>query len=231
MSVRMINGLTNTRQVLFGVLLIGVVGTLIGASTLALYQDTDTVSSNTVQPGTLNVTIDGADDGVGQTFSITNGQPADTATYNFTLRNGGSTAADHLQVNTTFAENDPTGTYDSEPGDTDLNAALSAAETAKYIEVTTLAYHDGGIKSNLLTSISDDNNNGHIDLADVQNHSAMDDLAAPPENEGGERYLEITVKVGDDSGTFDGPDEDLMGDGVDVSLHFSLMQDSSQDVI
>lgn len=217
------------KSILIIVLLTGVASAGLGAFTFAYFEDTDASSSNTVQPGTLNVTIDGVDDGTTSDFSITAGQPLDSTTKNYTVRNGGSTAANHLQINASFSENDPTGTYNQEPGDSDLNNELTAGATAKYINVTTLKYHDGTSSTDLLSSISDNNGNGIKDLGDVQNDSALDDLTPPTASEGSKTYFEITVRIASDDHGLTDNDENIMGDGIDVKLHFTLNQDSSQD--
>lgn len=220
---------TTTITVLASVLLIGVVSFGFGFATFAYFQDTDASSANTIQSGTLNVTIDGTDGGVTNSFSISGGKPLDSTTKNYTIRNGGSLAADHLQVNSTFTENDPTGTYDQEPGDADLAGPLTAGETATYVEVMTLTYHDGTGTTDVLASVADANGNGIKDLADAQNSSALDDLTPPAPGEGNATYLEITVRIASDDHGLTADDENVMGDGIDVSLHFTLMQDSSQD--
>lgn len=223
----------NAKRILIAVLVVGLIGAALGAVTFSYFQDTDTSGSNTVQSGTLNVTIDGFDDGTSNDFAMTSATPLDSTSKNYSLENGGSASADHLQVNISVAENDPSG-YDQEPGDSDLKNELTASDTAKYIEVTTLTYHNGTGSTDLLSSssVSDANGNGIVDLADVQNNSAMDDLTPPKAKEGNQTYFAITVQIAsDDDGSFTGTDENIMGDGIDVRIHFTLMQDSSQDAI
>lgn len=226
-----IYGQKGLRNILLVVLLVGVASAGLGAFTFAYFQDTDTSSSNTIDAGTLNVTIDGFDDGTTSDFTMTAGQPLDSTSKNYTIRNGGSTAADHLQINTTYIENDPTGTYNQEPGDSDLNSELNGSQTAKYIEVTKLQYHNGTAANDLLSSISDDNNNGIKDLADAQNASALDDLTPPKVKEGNKTYFEVTIRIASDDHGLTDDDENIMGDGIDVKVHFTLMQDSSQDAV
>lgn len=219
------------RGILGVVLIIGLASAGLGAFTFAYFQDTDASSSNTIQAGTLNVTIDGFDDGTTSDFSIGPGKPLDSATKNYTVRNGGSTAANHLQINMSFSGNDSTGTYSQEPGDSDLNNSLTAGNTAKYIEVTKLTYHNGTSSNDLLASISNGNANGIKDLADVQNASVLDDLTPPQASEGNAVYFEITVRIASDDHGLTDADENVMGDGIDVKVHFTLMQDGSQNSI
>jgi hypothetical protein len=77
--------------------------------------------------------------------------------------------------------------------------------------------------------VSDTNGNGIKDLDDVISQKAtVDDLDAPQANGGNTTKLAITVEIADDSGSFTGTDEDVMGDGVDIKIDVTLNQDSSQ---
>lgn len=220
----------NARTLLVLLMVVGTVSAGMGGLTYSYFQDTDSTSANPIQSGTLNVTIDGIDDGTTNDFTITNAKPLDTATKNYSIQNGGSAAADHLQINVSYTENDPTGPYEQEPGDSDLNKSLNGSEMAKYLEVTSLTYHNGTSSTNLLSSVNDGNNNNIVDLADIQNASVMDDLTPPKVKEGNTTYFEITIRVAsDEHGLQNSNDEDIMGDGVDVTIHFTLMQDRSQD--
>lgn len=220
----------NAKRVLVVVLAVGLIGAAMGAVTFSYFQDTDTSSSNTIESGTLNVTIGGVDDGTSNDFAMTSATPLNSTSKNYSLANGGSASADHLQINISVNESDPSG-YDQEPGDSDLKNELNASETAKYIEVTKLTYHDGTSSTDLNASISDANGNGIVDLADVQNHSAMDDLTPPKAEEGNQTHFDMTVRIASDDHGLSDDDEDIMGDGINVSVHFTLMQDSSQDAI
>lgn len=217
-----------TKKVLLSLILIGGVSFSIGIGTFALLQDTDPSASNEIKSGALNVTVEGGDTAKNQ-FTLTNSKPGDTASYNYTLQNGGSLSANHLQINATFEQNDTTTTYGTEPGDSDLNNNLSAIDTAKHIEVTKLRYTNGTGSYDITGGIS--TTNGIITLADVQNSSAIDDLTPPAKEEANSTRFEIEVRIADDDGSFTGSDENIMGDGIDITLHFTLMQESSQDSI
>jgi len=233
MANRMLEKISDsgTKRILIVIIIAGLVSAGMGAITFAYFQDTDTNSGNNIQAGTLNITIDDVDDGTSGSLSVGPGKPLDSTNHNYTVRNGGSVSADHLQVNMSFAENDPTGTYNQEPADSDLQNELNAGTTANYMEVTTLTYHNGSTSNDLLTSVSDNNGNGITDLGDVQNDSVMDDLTPPAAKEGNKTYFEITVRIASDDHGLTDPDENVMGDGIDVKVRFTLMQDSSQDTI
>lgn len=196
--------------------LIGAV--LLGMGTWAFWSDTEIANNNTVAAGTLDLTVnDGATAGI----SLTNAQPGDTASETFTLKNVGSTAADHVEITLGFAENDTR----NEPADSGLDTELNATDTAAMIKVTTLTYNG----NNLLGSVTDANGNGIIDLADVQSQSGtLDNLAAPAAN--GNQAIDFTlgVEVANANGAFTGTDEKIMADGIDIELTFTLNQDKSQ---
>ena len=205
----------------YGLVALVVIGALLlSMGTYSFWSDDETVSGNNVEVGTLDLTVDG---GASEIISLTNAQPGDNDSQTFSLRNVGSTEADHVAMDLSFTEqaNEP-----AEPADVDLNVEQSAAQTAAMVEVTEFTY-DG---TDLLGSVTDANGNGIIDLADVQSQAgSLDDLAAPAA--GGTDTADLTLGVqiaNDDDGSFTGTDEDVMADGVDITLEFTLNQDSSQ---
>jgi predicted ribosomally synthesized peptide with SipW-like signal peptide len=210
------------------VVLVVLVGALaVGVGTWALWSDTDASTSNTVDDGTMDVTIDTVNDGVKGSFPLANAQPGDETSYVFDLRNDGSTEADHLELALSSTENDTR----SEPGDTELNAELNAEETASLIRVTEYEYRNdaGTTQENLLAGVTDGNGNGIKDLQDVQNQAgSADNLNAPQKNGGNTTQLALTLEVADDDGSFTGIDEDIMADGVDITVEFTLKQESGQ---
>lgn len=225
-----LNRLTK-RQLLVLLMVVGLGIGGLGFTTYAFFEDTDNADSNAVSAGTLDVAINGSNSQTNM-FSLVDAQPTDTVSQNFSITNQGTTAANHLQVNMSFTENDPS----AEPADPDLNHELTGGETASNITVTALTYRDpSGTTTNLLSSITDANGNGLKDLADVQNSSVLDDLTPPAKSSGNTAYLEITLKIpSDDATTGDAADwtesdEPLMADGIDINVHFKLMQDASQD--
>lgn len=193
---------------------------LLGAGTGAYWSDADASGSNTVEAGTLDLTVDSSGTG---TLSLANAKPGDVHQATFDLRNVGSVEADHVEFGLQFAETTPEPT---EPSDADLDTELPADATAKMIEVTTFSY--GGTDE--LSSVTDGNGNGIVDLADVQRQvGSLDGLPAPAAGGSDSIALTICVQVAsDDDGSFNGTDEDLMADGVDIELRFTLNQHSSQ---
>ena len=198
------------------------------AVTFAFLTDTDQATQNTVQSGTLDLFLDGQSNGVSNSFLLFGGQPTDTTTHNYSLVNDGTTAADHVQIAFSSVEND-TGL--TEPTDADLAAELDGPATATHIEVTTLVYTaPDGTTTDLIAdgTVTDANGNGIVDLADVQAAGPFDNLAPPAPNQNDTAYFETTLKIANDDGTFTGTDEDMMGDGIDITVDFTLNQDSSQ---
>lgn len=214
------------REVMVSILVVGVASMALGAVTWAQFSDSDTSDGNTVEAGTLDIKLDGGDSQTG-VFSLTNAEPGDSTSHDFTLTNAGSAAGNHVEVTLSFSENDQR----SEPSDPDLANDLGPDVTARHINVTTLEYRDGSgtVIEDVLSNVNDGNGNGIEDLADVRNQSgSLDDLQPPESNGNSETHLVITVEIADDSGDFTGIDEDVMADGIDVKLTFTLNQDSSQ---
>lgn len=225
------------REILISILIIGFASTSLGMVTWSYFADSDGSQQNTIQGGTLDLTLDGADS-LSATFSITDGRPGSAVSHNYTIQNTGSLAADHLEITLSFGENDSR----TEPSDADLDTELNATETASLIEVTQFEYQNGtgGTIYDALATANDQNGNGIVDLEDVQNqHGQLDDLAAPQKNNGNSTFLVIAVaianddstafvKAGNTDGNLTGYDEDIMADGIDVRITVTLNQDASQ---
>lgn len=225
------------REILISILIIGVASTSLGMVTWSYFADSDSSQQNTIQAGTLDLTLDGTDS-LSATFSITNGQPGSAASHNYTIQNGGSLAADHLELTVTSTENDSR----TEPSDADLNTELNASETASLIKITQFEYQNnsGNTIYDALATTTDQNGNGIIDLEDVQNQQGqLDDLAPPQKNTGNSTFLVITMEIANDdnaaftkagntNGNLTGYDEDIMADGIDVNITVTLNQDASQ---
>jgi predicted ribosomally synthesized peptide with SipW-like signal peptide len=224
-----------------GMILVVLIGALaVGVGSWALWSDTDASTSNTVNDGTMDLAINGSNNDVSGSFSLTDSQPGDNTSQTFVLENDGTTEADHVEIALSSSENDS----ESEPADTELNAELDAGETASLIRVTQYEYRNnaGVTQEDLLTGVNDSNGNGNgiIDLQDVQNQAgSADDLNAPQANPGNTTQLALTLEVADDddgnfikggntTGSLTGVDEDIMGDGVDITVEFTLNQEASQ---
>lgn len=216
-----------TVKVLALILLI-VGGAVLGMGTYAYFSDTETSSSNPVQSSSLDLTLDGNNGDVTTSFSLTGAGPTDSVTHTYDLRNIGSLSANHVEITISATEND-TGL--TEPSDSDLNTELANVSTQKHINVTTYEYRNdtGGVNTDMLSGVTDDNNNGITDLAEVINQTGTTDNLVPPQaNSGNTTKLVLTVKIANDDGSFTGTDEDIMADGVDIKIDVTLNQDSSQ---
>lgn len=219
------------------VLVIGFAGSTLGMLTWAHYADSDASTANPVQADSLNLNLDGQESLSG-TFSITNGLPDSAANHTYSVTNVGVVSADHVQVAVSYSQNDSA----TEPADPDLQNDLNATETASLVEVTTLEYRNdtGSVLYNATANMDDLNGNGVLDLDDVNRQEGqLDDLAAPQSGGANETRLALGVEiVNDDDGTFikegntagnlTGYDEDIMADGVDVTITVTLNQDASQ---
>lgn len=223
------------RAVLLSLLVVGFAGSALGAMTWSYYADSDSSAGNQVQGETMNLHLGGQDSRSGD-FTVTGG-PASAASYTYTLTNAGAAPADHVEVAVSFAENDP----GSEPTDPDLEQELNASETASLVKVTTLEYRNdsGTVLYDATANMKDTNGNKVLDLEDVQSQQgSLDDLAAPQAGAGNTTELAIEVQLVNEDGSFatdgntagnlTGSDEDLMADGIDVTVQVTLNQDASQ---
>lgn len=223
------------RAVLLSLLVVGFAGSALGAMTWSYYADSDSSAANQVQGETMNLHLGGADSRSGD-FTVT-GAPTSAASYTYTLTNDGAAPADHVEVAVSFTENDPGG----EPTDPDLENEINAGETASLVKVTTLEYRNdtGAVLYDATANMKDTNGNKVLDLQDVQSQQgSLDDLAPPQAGGGNTTKLAIEVQLVNDDGAFatggntagnlTGSDEDLMADGIDVTVHVTLNQDASQ---
>jgi predicted ribosomally synthesized peptide with SipW-like signal peptide len=218
----------STAVTVLAVVLLILGGAVLGMSTYAYLTDTDSSSGNSAQAGTLDLSLDDNDGDVTTSFELTGAAPGESTSHTYDLKNTGSVSADHVDVSISASEND-NGV--SEPSDSGLDNELGSTDTQKHIKVVKYEYQDDGgtTKQNILGDVSDTNGNGIKDLNDVISQKAtVDDLDAPQANGGNTTKLAITVEIADDSGSFTGTDEDVMGDGVDIKIDVTLNQDSSQ---
>lgn len=222
------SGTTRRLTVALALIILVLGAALVGMGTYAYFTDTETSDSNTVEAGTLDLTLDGTNGGVSGSFALTNAGPGESVSHTFTLRNVGTKPADHVEVRLSTTENDAGR---SEPADSSLAAELSNVQTQQQIEVVTYEYrNDGGtVTEDLLSGVTDNNGNGIVDLAEVINQtSPADGLPAPQVNGGNTTAVAIELRIANDGGSFTGTDEDIMADGVDVTLEVRLNQVASQ---
>jgi len=234
----MMDELSGNKKVGVMILVVLIGALAVGVGSWALWSDTDASTSNTVNDGTMDLAINGSNNDVSGSFSLTDSQPGDNTSQTFVLENDGTTEADHVEIALSSSENDS----ESEPADTELSNELGAGKTASLIRVTEYEYQNdaGATQRDLLTSVNESNGNGIIDLQEVQNQvSTADDLNAPRANSANTTRLTLTLEIADDddgnfkegentAGSLTGFDEDIMADGVDITVEFTLNQEASQ---
>ncbi|WP_342764452.1 TasA family protein [Haladaptatus sp. R4] len=212
-------------------------GILAGVGTWAFWSDTDSSTGNTVEAGTMDLAINGSANGTTEDFNLINAQPGDQVNHTYALTNEGSTEADHLEIGFNYTEND----LRAEPNDSELANELNASETASLIRVQTMQYESpqGTVLDDITSNVTDTNGNGYVDLQEVNAQTnVLDDLQAPAPNSSSTTYFTLDLEVANDNaaywtgadttGNLTGADEDVMADGVDIAVNFTLNQDSSQ---
>lgn len=228
----------NNRKTKIALVLVVVVGGILaGIGTWAFWTDTDSSTGNTVEAGTMDLAINGSANGTTEDFNLINAQPGDEVAHTYALTNEGSTSADHLEIDFDYTEND----LRAEPNDSELNNELNAAETSSLVRVQTMQYESpqGTVLNNVTANVTDTNGNGYVDLAEVDAQTgALDNLQAPAPNNSTTTYFVLDLEVANDNATYwtgantagnlTGADEDVMADGVDIAVNFTLNQDSSQ---
>lgn len=201
---------------------------LLGGGALALFQDTETSSGNTFTAGTLDLKIKDQDeaygDGVTATWTASNMAPGDS--WNFVapfvrLDAQGSIAPNHVEITCDYSVIEEVPQTEA---DTDPNTNLDPDKMAKVMVITRCIYRDGSWSINCLTDtnpkwrIQDQDGDGRRTFYDLKN-DPLDDL--PPPN-GATTEFQLGVKFHENAGN------DFQGDTFNLSLIFTLNQDSSQ---
>lgn len=173
-----------------------------GISTWAFFTDVETSSGNVLAAGTLDLKTDDQD-GVTQTLIATNMRRGDIVGPEvIILKNSGSLDSSTIDISFSYIEDD------SSPNPIDM----SADDTASLIIVTILNYDE----TSVLTSVSDHNSNGYIDVYDLASTSDLTGL--PGITSGATKNFEIAVQLSD---TVTGQ---YQSDGIDITMTFSLKQ-------
>ena len=213
------------KKLLLSILVIFLVIGLVGAGTLAWFQDTETSTGNTFTAGTLDLKVsdwnEGFGDGVSATWVMTNMTPRVTSVgpLSVNLQNSGTIAADHVEVSFNHSIDEATN-----PVESDTNPASTPGEMARWIEITQMTYNG----TNFLTNHTDANGNGFFDLEDVtlppytNEAGLLDNLPPPPPNSGGTRTFTMALKFNA------GATNDIQGDTLITTLTFTLNQHASQ---
>ena len=223
----------NAKGVLVSVMCIALVAMLAGAGTLAYFSDTETSTGNTFTAGTMDLKVrddGGWSDGLTATWRISNMIPGVSEDQAWiSLKNYGSIDADHVEISISNTCTEA-GTEESD------TMPDSAEGMDKYIEILELKYD--GLTSLLYSGvddpnvddddpatdwndIDDQNGNGFIDLDDFE-QNPVDDLEAPAANAGPGPMFEMKVKFHSSA------PNDYQGDICDMTMTFTLNQDSSQ---
>ncbi|MBN2074494.1 MAG: hypothetical protein JW762_02975 [Dehalococcoidales bacterium] len=173
-----------------------------GISTWAFFTDVETSFGNVLAAGTLDLKTDDQD-GVTQTLIATNMRRGDIVGPEvIILKNSGSLDSSTIDISFSYIEDD------SSPNPIDM----SADDTASLIIVTVLNYDE----TSILTSISDHNSNGFIDVYDLATASSLTGL--PGIASEATKNFEIAVQL---SETVTGQ---YQADGIDITMTFSLKQ-------
>lgn len=121
------------RRLLGAAVAVGLGGTAAGAGTMAALSDTESSADNTVQAGTLDLTLDGSSQTV--TFLDEAGiAPGDSGNGSVTLGNDG-TIPGTLEIEVTRVESTENGYYGKEKGQ---DGSPSDGELDEYLEVRAL---------------------------------------------------------------------------------------------
>jgi predicted ribosomally synthesized peptide with SipW-like signal peptide len=222
------------KKILASMLIIAVASTLLGAGTVAYFSDTETSKGNTftVDPGPdLKIKDSGEDwsDGIGPEWTLSDMKPGNSVYGSVDLKNVGSTA-DHLEITCNYTIDDPPGP------ESDTQENTPADNMAKQMIITVCIYGSDGWWINCLTGtytdnppkppgytaddwiINDKDSDGKITLYDLKN-DPLDNLPLP---DGWETRFDMTLKFSEDAGN------DFQGDTLNVTMIFTLNQDSSQ---
>ena len=226
------------RRLLGSVAVTGTAAAGAGAGTFALFQDTESSTGNTINAGTLELTVSDGDpneEGASGTWTISNAKPGgEPVLADIALKNAGSIEADHVELDVSV---DPTES-DVNGNDEADEMPESAKGMAEQFEVTKMTYDDGTDilnGSSDTSGLSDANENGIIDIGDLVsgNDGVLDDITPPPAPGGGIEGLTIEFQWANDS-KFDtsvsGTNNDYQGDELDITVTMALHQEESQDI-
>ncbi len=217
------------KKILISISVIGVVAAVAIGGTIAYFSDTETSTGNTITAGTLELEIRDQDEGFGNgvtaTWTASDVKPGNQ--YDFTvpfvgLRKLGTVNADHLEITDDYRVIEEIPCIES---DTDCQTNLNPDKMAKEMIITRCEYYDA-TTINCLTDtnpdrrIDDQDGDGKITFYDLKNDK-LDNLPAPG-NGFALGYFEMGVKFAEAAGN------DFQGDTFDLTMIFTLNQDSSQ---
>ncbi len=210
------------KRILLGSMMIGLVAALVSGGVFASFIDTETSTGNTFAAGTMDLQIrDGGpwgDSGpaggpADAEWTLTCMKPGDGRSGSVDLKNVGCIEADHLEIAVDFTLTDPPGP------ESDTQENTPADHMADFMLIEDMEYvHDGAITD--CAALLTDNDGDGPDLLELK-QQGLDDLSPPPDDVGDERvtmYLVFSPDAGND----------FQGDTLNMTLTFTLNQDSSQ---
>jgi len=216
------------RRVLGGIATVGAASAAAGAGTFALFSDTESSTENSIQAGTLDLTVNEADT---WTFNLSNAKPTDqTGVATLDVVPGGSLTGDHVELSfaVTETESTPASPNDTQGGDTNTDTSTGADGMATLFRVDTLTYGS----YNLAQDVTDTNGNGNgiLDLDDVVQAGVFDGRDASGTNT---LSIQLTFIDPDTNGDYTGSltANDFQGDELGVIVNAALTQDANQDVL
>lgn len=227
------------KKILASIVVIAVASMLLGAGTYSYFSDTETSSGNVFQAGTgpdLKIKDGNEDwsDGIGAEWTLSDMKPGDSEYGSVDLKNFG-THADHLEITCDYIviEESP-----QTEADTDPYTDEHPDKMAKQMIITKCEYYSDGWTIDLLSgtstgletppepsgytagdwNITDVDKDGKITLYDLKN-APVDNLPLP---DGWTTTFDMTLKFSEDANS------DFQGDTFDLTMIFTLNQDSSQ---
>ncbi len=232
------------KRVLMSVLAIAITLVLVGGATFTYFQDTETSTGNTFTAGTLDLKMQGGTqpwgDGITEAqWTMSDMAPGSPTTEwgKVSLKNVGSIAAHHVQIGCSYTvtEGAPFGDPDN------VDTSLDPDSFAKYMVITEIKYYNTGwaiaiteggysVSGTLPAGypiaaadwqITNSDGVSGISLYDLK-YDPLDNLPPPPANGLGVYDFEMAVKFHQDAGN------DLQGDTFNLTVIFTLNQDSSQ---
>jgi len=224
-------GRNNVRKFSMALLAIMLALGMMGGA-FAYFTDVETSSDNTATACTMNLLVSDNDeyppkDGVSVTWSMTNMVPGETICLpgSVVLYNDGLMETDHVEINFTHEIDDLPDV------DSDTNKISDPEDMARWIEIVNMGYNGSIDFDDLFDSDQvtyDSNGNGFFDLEDVtlapwaDEGGPLDDLPAPPANSAGFKAFQLSLQFNA------GATDDIQGDTLITTVHFTLNQHSSQ---
>ncbi|MDI6903775.1 MAG: TasA family protein [Methanocellales archaeon] len=208
------------RRILAAVLVIGLVASA-GAGAYAYFSDSESSTGNTFAAGTLDLKIVDRDepvwgDGVTATWTATNMKPGDSFAFGVEfvgLGRSGTITPDHLEITCDYSVIEEVPQTES---DTDPHTDQNPDSMAKQMNITRFLYN----AVDYLPSIQDVDFDGKKTFYDLK-RAPVDNLPIPQIADGQQNFR-LSVEF------LEGAGNEFQGDTFDLTMIFTLNQDSSQ---